>query len=543
MTTPPQLVALARKAAAAQSLDPALVCAVIEQESSWNMWAMRYEPAFFAKYVARLYTTGKISATEAYARGMSWGLCISAGELVPTEAGWQPIESITPGTRVLNRQGMLTKVRAAVRNQPANCLEVAVALNLPLRLTADHLVFARKATLSKWHTGRNRVLYDRHPDYIAASTLSPWDQVAFPRSSPTVAIDEIDATQFLKPPEGWRNAVDYTTRNGWLVVSYKGGRERCRVRRHIPITKEFLELVGLYIAEGHRLEKGKGCAFSFHAKERSLHARVIELATKVFGETPNHGIQRCGPNGVQVVLYGVGPRLLTEIIRGTAKTKQVPGWILWLPPEKQKYLFLGAFLGDGCRKYAKLTTASANVAYGLAHILLRLGIVPRVSTAASGRHCWYDVQLNSHSAVSTLNSQLGNIVEWVQTSRFGLRRTNSPHWNQDSDFVYFPVRQIRDLPPRPVFDLDAGEDSSFCVGRSIVHNCQVMGQVAREMGFDGTFLSALCDPEQGLAIGCKLLRKKLDAMDGDVTRGLLAWNGGGNPAYPGQVLARRAHYL
>jgi soluble lytic murein transglycosylase-like protein len=72
---------------------------------------------------------------------------------------------------------------------------------------------------------------------------------------------------------------------------------------------------------------------------------------------------------------------------------------------------------------------------------------------------------------------------------------------------------------------------------------QVMGQVAREMGFDGTFLSAVCDPEQGLAIGCKLLRKKLDAMDGDTTRGLLAWNGGGNPAYPAQVLGRRAHYL
>ena len=72
---------------------------------------------------------------------------------------------------------------------------------------------------------------------------------------------------------------------------------------------------------------------------------------------------------------------------------------------------------------------------------------------------------------------------------------------------------------------------------------QVMGQVARETGFDGAFLSALCDPEQGLAVGCKLLRKKLDAMDGDTTRGLLAWNGGGNPAYPAQVLARRAHYL
>jgi len=72
---------------------------------------------------------------------------------------------------------------------------------------------------------------------------------------------------------------------------------------------------------------------------------------------------------------------------------------------------------------------------------------------------------------------------------------------------------------------------------------QVMGQVARESGFDALFLSALCDPEQGLAIGCKVLRKKFDAMAGDTTRALLAWNGGGNPAYAAQVLARKPHYL
>lgn len=72
---------------------------------------------------------------------------------------------------------------------------------------------------------------------------------------------------------------------------------------------------------------------------------------------------------------------------------------------------------------------------------------------------------------------------------------------------------------------------------------QVMGQVARETGFDALFLSALSDPEQGLAIGCKILRKKIDASAGDTTRGLLAWNGGANPAYPAQVLARKPHYL
>ncbi len=72
---------------------------------------------------------------------------------------------------------------------------------------------------------------------------------------------------------------------------------------------------------------------------------------------------------------------------------------------------------------------------------------------------------------------------------------------------------------------------------------QVMGQVAREAGCDAPFLSALCDPAQGLAIGCKVLRRKFDAVAGDTTRALLAWNGGANPAYPVQVLARRAHYL
>jgi hypothetical protein len=61
---------------------------------------------------------------------------------------------------------------------------------------------------------------------------------------------------------------------------------------------------------------------------------------------------------------------------------------------------------------------------------------------------------------------------------------------------------------------------------------QVMGQVARETGFEGLFLSALCDPEQSLALGCKVLRKKFDAHGGDCTRALLAWNGGSNAAYP-----------
>ncbi|MGC1187232.1 MAG: lytic transglycosylase domain-containing protein [Candidatus Acidiferrales bacterium] len=81
MSPPPALIALAHSAAAAHKLDPALVCAVIEQESDWNTWAVRYEPGFLARYVAPIYNAGKINATEAYTRSISWGLMQLMGEV------------------------------------------------------------------------------------------------------------------------------------------------------------------------------------------------------------------------------------------------------------------------------------------------------------------------------------------------------------------------------------------------------------------------------------------------------------------------------
>jgi soluble lytic murein transglycosylase-like protein len=112
VSAPSQLMLLARKAAAVQALDPALVCAVVEQESSWNPWAMRYEPAFFTKYVASLYTNNKVSASEAYARGFSWGLMQVMGQ-VARESGFDalflsalcdPEQGLAVGCKVLRKK-------------------------------------------------------------------------------------------------------------------------------------------------------------------------------------------------------------------------------------------------------------------------------------------------------------------------------------------------------------------------------------------------------------------------------------------------------
>jgi soluble lytic murein transglycosylase-like protein len=56
---------------------------------------------------------------------------------------------------------------------------------------------------------------------------------------------------------------------------------------------------------------------------------------------------------------------------------------------------------------------------------------------------------------------------------------------------------------------------------------QVMGAVARELGFFGKYLSVLCIPEIGTKYGCLYLNNLLKKYDGDISAVLAAYNGGG----------------
>jgi soluble lytic murein transglycosylase-like protein len=79
---PPNFVALAQRAAEAHGLWPELACAIVEQESAWNPWALRYEPAFYDKYIEPQIARGEIAdVTESRARAFSWGLMQVMGQV------------------------------------------------------------------------------------------------------------------------------------------------------------------------------------------------------------------------------------------------------------------------------------------------------------------------------------------------------------------------------------------------------------------------------------------------------------------------------
>jgi len=83
---PPSHFCLARKAAAAQRSIPA---GLRRRRTGIRVESLGHalRAAFFTKYVAPLYTNNKISATEAYARGFSWGLMQVMGQ-VARESGF-----------------------------------------------------------------------------------------------------------------------------------------------------------------------------------------------------------------------------------------------------------------------------------------------------------------------------------------------------------------------------------------------------------------------------------------------------------------------
>lgn len=107
LPSPSNLISLVKEKAASLGMDPALACAIVEQESAWNPWAIRYEPAFYTRYVS----SKPFTPTEKTARSISWGLFQTMGESV-REAGYKgdlaalcdPDTGITWGLMVLQRK-------------------------------------------------------------------------------------------------------------------------------------------------------------------------------------------------------------------------------------------------------------------------------------------------------------------------------------------------------------------------------------------------------------------------------------------------------
>lgn len=84
-------------------------------------------------------------------RGLSnWGgcACFPAGTMVLTGSGEKPIESITPGTKVVTPHGFCRVLRSGIRKTTTSLTQITLNTGETIRATGDHKVFTENGLVS-----------------------------------------------------------------------------------------------------------------------------------------------------------------------------------------------------------------------------------------------------------------------------------------------------------------------------------------------------------------------------------------------------------
>lgn len=116
---------------------------------------------------------------------------------------------------------------------------------------------------------------------------------------------------------------------------------------------------------------------------------------------------------------------------------------------------------------------------------------------------------------------------------------NSYAWNPESAYRYYwnvrtrqpfravtPAELLDEKPPIDFSCLAGDPDQEWWAQSASWGLMQIMGAVARDQGFRGSYLTELVDPVVNLDLGCAHLQSLMTWAKGDVDRALAAYNGG-----------------
>lgn len=131
---------------------------------------------------------------------------------------------------------------------------------------------------------------------------------------------------------------------------------------------------------------------------------------------------------------------------------------------------------------------------------------------------------------------------------------NTWAWNPEPKYRYLwdvrsgkPFRALSpgeassEFPPSDFPCLAGDPDQEWWGQQASFGLMQVMGAVAREMGFKGAYLTQLCEPSINLRYGCQKLAADLKWAGGDVRAMLASYNGGRGGNSPGGILRNAAY--
>lgn len=386
------------------------------------------------------------------------GSCFPPGELVMTEYGPRPIETIGPGDLVLAGDGELRPVvRRWEREYQGTLVKIKTEGMPPTLATPDHLFY---------------VADDRRPPAAGRKHHPAYGSIA-EHLGPLVEREAGD----LEPGESfiaWTQAQQDFTQ---IVPDHA--------------TDEYLEMAGWYLAEGSietrttalgNLRSGR-IRFDLHANEVTERNLLAELLPKIAppkrtGRGAGARVSVAVADNRASVRYGsvdLARLLLADFGKGCAD-KTLPPWALWGPVEVGIRLLRGMICGDGHTSATGIafSTTSPDLAYGAAILIGRLGIAPTLRCAdRPNRLRQYEVRVRNGPDALALADHLG--IDPPSSPGKGAERIA----DRGDGHFYRRLQSVERVAYEgPVYNLWVADVHSYVTSAGRVANCHPRDNIA-----------------------------------------------------------------
>lgn len=398
--------------------------------------------------------------------------CFPAETKIKTPKGFHSIDQIKKRDRVISGKGQPKKVLFTHRRHyKGRMINVFLwKLGGVITLTEDHKVFIvdgppytrqyknfsrrlRQYEIldqGKYHQKLRRYFPIKK---IPAGDLKIGDRLLYPINRQEEDLKKIDLKKFITkklPPHGTKPR---------------------KILYRIPVEKDFLKLLGYWIAEGsnHRayIRFSLGSHEEGFAKDiQGLTKRLFRLETKIYR---NKGTR----TGLELTCcHSFLANIFENLCGKGAENKHIPFIFQYLPARKQKIILKAILRGDGytfkgskSKSYhCAITTVSPVLAEQLRDIILRLGFFPTEHVERSK----VDRKGVSHKKAYT--------VIWSTQAKSRYKLTYKEP--DGTEYWILPVRKLSKNSFRgAVYNLTLEADHSYIARNFVVANCGEGGDI------------------------------------------------------------------
>ena len=243
-----------------------------------------------------------------------------------------------------------------------------------------------------------------------------------------------------------------------------------QINNEILIDKDFMLMIGYFLAEGHISKDLSNICFTFNINETNYQQFIFNYFKEVFGIEPY--IQPNRDNSTNVIIGSKIIATLMHEICGTGfNTKYLRDIIMFANPDIQKYLLAGVIRGDGCAisNGYQLVLSNERLINQIFQISLRCGLSPHMYnpyTSTLATTPGYTIVYN-HIDKDFINLVNKNINKINFLSKIQL---NNRFWYNNE--YYMEIKNITNEEfEGTVYNFEVANTHSYVVNNISVHNC------------------------------------------------------------------------